>query len=115
MILYLAHPTGMYGAPRPRWWWRGGVREHLFKTYNGTFSHLLCGYGCTLTGYKQLWSIERKRELFGEPKVHDVLALGSTPIFFTYPKAAKVLAQLCYPNPPKEAEAKGLRWIPITT
>lgn len=112
-LLYLAHPKGMYGHS-PRWRWIGGERKHLYWTYTfDDHSYSLRGYGCTSDGYEQLWAIEKEREGFGESKVHNVLALDSTPILLTDPKIAKLVAQLCHPNPPEEANSP--RWIPITT
>jgi hypothetical protein len=109
-ILYLAHPMGMYGIS-PRWHWFGGARKNLFETYDFHDHHWfsLRGCGCTLPGYKKLWAIGRQPSR--KSNIQDVLTLHSKPIFFTYLPIAKVVAQLCHPNP--REEAKCLRWVPI--
>jgi hypothetical protein len=59
------------------------------------------------TRYKNLWAIAR-RPLGSD--AGDVLSLNSTPILFTDPKWAEMVAQFCHPNP--REEAKGLCWVP---
>jgi len=99
----LAHSAGMYHILLRRKWF-GGVREKRFEVLTKDFHWLsVRGYGCRLTRYKNLWAIAR-RPLGSD--AGDVLSLNSTPILFTDPKWAKMVAQFCHPNP--REEAKGL-------